>query len=143
MSDSKISALSSASTVYSGDYLLLTQLGNSVKIPVSTFVANIPNRTLVTEASESPVSGAIATNLLISKLTAMVSPSAYSLASGTHGMEKQIVVASCPTSASAVLTVSGAAGFTTITFNSLVSSAYLKNVDGLWHVLSNVSSVIV
>ena len=142
MSDSKISALSPASTVYTGDYMLLTQLGNSVKLALSTLFTQVPIRISVIEASESPTSGAVATNLLVSKLTAAITPVAYTLAAGTHGMEKQLVVNLCPASSSAIVTVSGASGFSTLTFNAITDVAWLKNIDGLWYVMSNNSITV-
>lgn len=144
MTDKKVSELLPASVVNLADYLLLVQAGNSLKIDVETLALKMPSRIIVNEASEALIaSGAIATNKLVTKLKALTAGGAYTLAAGTHGMEKQIVcdVADL-TTPSAVITVTGGAGFTTITMNALGDSVYLKNINGVWYILGSNSVVI-
>lgn len=137
MADSKISALSPATTVTAGDFLLLIQGGNSIKIDIDTLLKNLPIRPLVLEASENlTVPGAVATNKLTTKLSANGS---FTLAAGTHGMEKEIV---CSGAFTPVLTVTSGSGFSTITFNGAGDSVKLKNIDGLWYVIGSNSVVI-
>ncbi len=142
MADSKLSALNPATSLNLGDLLLLTQAGSSLKIDVQTFALKMPSRIIVNEASESPASGALATNLLVSKVSSTSGVVNYTLASGTHGMEKQIVASSISGGGTCVVTVTSGAGVATITFNAVGDSVSLKNIDGLWYVFANNSVVI-
>jgi len=128
----------------SADLLLLIQGGNSLKVDLSTFLLNLPVRTNILEASETLItSGVVATNLLVSKVKALTAGAAYTLAAGTHGMEKQIVCHTVEvTTPTAVITISSGAGFSTVTFNAQGDSVHLKNVDGLWYILGSNSAVI-
>lgn len=140
MADIKISALTSASTVTSADFLLLVQAGTSFKLPVDTLCLNVPTRIRVLETSEVLlIAGAVATNKLVTKLT-LGTAIAYTLAAGTHGMEKQIVVNAGTGTAN--LTVTSGAGVTTVAFNLIGDSVYLKNIDGLWYALGSNSVTI-
>lgn len=136
MADTKVSALTPATTVNAADYLMLVQGGSSVKVSVETLIQKLPTRTIVLEASEAVASGAIATNILITKVTATNAGAAYTLAAGTHGMEKVIICqAADATTPSAVITVTGGStGLSTITFNAIGDSVHLKNIDNLWYV---------
>ena len=141
MSDSKVSALTSATALNTADYLLLVQSGSSLKLDIETLALKMPSRIIINEASEAPASGALATNKLVSKVTPAGAPTAYTLAAGTHGMEKQIVCAVF-TSGTAVVTVTSGAGFTTLTYNAVGDAAHLKNVDGVWYVVGTNSVAV-
>ena len=136
MADTKVSALASTASLNSGDYLLLVQGGSSVKIDVQTLFKNIPVRPVILEATEAPLSGAISTLCLATLLTTAVTHVAYTLAAGTHGMSKEIVVGTFVSSGTAVITVTGASRFATITFNNANSAVILKNYNGNWFILS-------
>lgn len=212
MTDLALSQLNPASTVNNSDLLLLTQAGTSVKITAQTFALNMPSRIIINEASESLTSGAIATNLLVSKLAsstpiaissaswsggvatfvygsahgyttgqtiliAGMSPSGYNgtyviastplsttltvanattlgassvsgtsnytytLAAGTHGMEKEIVcIAANGGTPSSQITVTSGSGMSTLSISSVGQSTLLKNVDGSWYVISENST---
>jgi hypothetical protein len=141
--DAKVSSLTSAATLNSGDYLLLVQAGNSLKVDLQTFFTHIPVKTVITEASESPASGAISTSLKVSKIAIAATPIAYTLAAGTHGMTKTIVCSSTSgTSPTSVITVTSGAGVSTISFNAVGDSVTLSNVDGLWYVTGSNSVTI-
>jgi len=143
MADSKVSSLVPATVLGAGDYLLLVQGGNSIKLDIQTLFGKIPVRPVVLEASETILSGVLATNLLTSKIRAITAGVAYTLAAGTHGMEKVIVCSVADvTTPSAVLTVSSPAGYSTITFNAVGDSVHLKNIDGLWYVVGTNSVVL-
>lgn len=143
MADSKLSALSAVTTPTSGDHLLVAQGGVSMKMDLATLFQKAPSRIQVVEASESPASGAIATNLLSTKVGATTAGAAYTLAAGTHGMEKFIVCSSAEvTTPTAVITVTGGSGFTTITFDAVGDTVHLKNIDGSWYVVGQNSVVL-
>jgi hypothetical protein len=131
MADSKVSSLTSASSLGAGDYLLLVQGGTSLKIDIQTFIQNLPVAVKSLEASETlAVAGAIATNKLTTKISA--GTTGFTLAAGTNGMEKFIVTTGAT---AAAITVTGGAGFTTATFAAAIgNTVHLKNVDGLWYV---------
>lgn len=116
MADTKVSALTPATVVNAGDYLLLVQGAASIKIDIATLMTKLPTRTIVLEVSESPLSGAIATNLLATKVTAN-GPTypAYTLAAGTHGMEKQIVCSSVTNAVKTITNAVWATGTVTVT----------------------------
>jgi hypothetical protein len=133
--DSKVSALTPATSVSSSDYVLLVQGGNSKKIDMQTLFQNIPVKSKILEASEAPLSGAVSTLLLTSKIKLNSTATAYTLGAGTHGMEKELVVDS-GTGTAVVTVTSGKTGLNTITFTSLLSSAKLKNIDGVWYIVS-------
>ena len=140
MADTKVSALTSASVVNSADYLMLVQSGNSLKVDIATLAAKMPVRVSVIEASETlTTAGVVATNILVTKI-ALGSALAYTLAAGTHGMEKQIFVSSG--TGTAVLTVTSGLGVATVTFNLIGDTVNLKNIDGSWYVLGSNSVVI-
>jgi len=140
MADTKVSALVSAAVVNIADYFLLVQAGSSLKLPVDVFCLNMPSRIKIIEASEALVAaGAIATNKLVTKLT-LGAAIAYTLAAGTHGMEKQIVASA--STGTANVTVTSGTGVTTIAFNAVGDSVHLKNIDGSWYVLGSNSVTI-
>jgi len=143
MADTKVSALVSASTLNVGDFLMLVQGGTSMKVDLATLAQKMPSRVQIVEVSETPVSGALATNLLVSKIACKTAGNAYTLAAGTHGMEKYIVVASADvTTPAATLTITGGSGFTTASFSDIRDCLYLKNIDGLWFIASQNSIII-
>lgn len=148
MADTKVSALTAATVVNAGDYLLIVQGGNSLKIDIQTLLQKMPTRNIILEAAEALAVGtiavpvAVATNVLTSKLTASTVAGVYTLAAGTHGMEKFIVCSAVQATPFAVITITSGAGITTATFNAVGDTLHLKNVDGLWYVAGSNSVVI-
>ena len=143
MADQKVSALTSAATLNSGDYLLLVQAGNSLKIDLQTFFQNLPVANRIKEASESPASGALSTAVSVSKIAIAATPIAYTLAAGTHGMQKTIVCSSTSGSTpTSVVTVTSGSGVSTVSFNAVGDSVVLRNIDGSWYVIGSNSVTI-
>jgi len=143
MADTKVSQLTPASTLNLTDLLMLVQGGASLKADIETISLNLPSRLIVKELSESLVSGAIATNILSSRVHSTTASAAYTLAAGTHGMEKEIVCESAEvTTPSAVVTVTGGLGVNTITFSVVGQSVKLKNINDSWYVMSSNGAVI-
>lgn len=141
MADKKISQLTAATTVNSGDLVPMVQSGQTLKIDISTLFKNIPVRPIVLEAAEAPVSGALSTVILTSKVTPSGAPTTYTLATGTHGLEKEIVCETF-TSGSAAVNVTNGAGFATLTFNAVGDAVKLKNIGGNWYIMGNNSVVV-
>lgn len=141
MADKKISELTAATSVNTTDLMILVQGASTNKVDIDTFFAGVPRRVVVSEASEAPASGALATNKLVSKVASATGTTNYTLASGTHGMEK-IIVCSSMAGTDAVVTVTGGVGVTTITFNGAGDSVHLRNIDASWYVISSNSVVI-
>lgn len=141
MADKKISALTSASTVGAGDYMVLVQGGQTFKIDVATFLSKFPQQPIVLDTPESPASGALSTSVVTSKVTPAGAPTAYTLAAGTHGMKKTIACETF-TSGTAVVTVTSPKGFTTLTFNAVGDIVKLENISGFWYVVANNSVVV-
>jgi len=143
MADTKVSQLTPASTLNLTDLLMLVQGGASLKADIETISLNLPSRLIVKELSESLVSGAIATNILSSRVHSTTASAAYTLAAGTHGMEKEIVCESAEvTTPSAVVTVTGGLGVNTITLSVVGQSVKLKNINDSWYVMSSNGAVI-
>lgn len=134
MADLKLSELTSVPDVLASNILLTTSGTTSYKMSLEQLALNMPVRVNVVEATETlTVSGVIATNTLVTKIKALTSGAAYTLAAGTHGMEKIIVCNSADvTTPTATVTVTNSAGFTTIEFNAIGDSVHLKNIDGTW-----------
>jgi hypothetical protein len=63
------------------------------------------------------------------------------LAAGAHGYKKTIVCETV-TSGTAVVTVTGGKGFTTLTFNAIGDTIVLQNIDALWYVVGNNSVTV-
>ena len=137
MADSKISALVAATTLNLSDMTVLVQGGNSLSLSVQTLALKMPSRIIINEATEAPASGVISQASLVSKLTTAVAPVAYTLAAGSLGMEKQLIVGTFVSTGTAVVTVTTTTGFVTLTFTTANSTAYLKNIDGRWCIMSS------
>jgi len=143
LADSKVSALTPATTLNLTDSFLLVQGGSSLQVTAEVLALKMPSRIIINEASETITTGAIATNKLASKIAIADPSAAYSLAAGTHGMEKQIVCNAASGSVpNAVITVTSGSGVSTITFDAVGDSVFLKNIDGLWYVLGQNGVVI-
>ena len=116
MADKKISELTAASSVGSSDITVLVQGGNTLSLSIGTLLANLPKRPVVLEAQETIASGAISTALLYTELSNAAAGVAYTLAAGTHGMEKVIVNTGSTSSGTNSITVTGGRNIATVTF---------------------------
>lgn len=141
MVDTKVSALTAATALNAADYILLTQAGSSLKLSVDNLALKMPTRIIVNETAESPASGALATNKLTSLVTPAGTPTAYTLAAGTHGMEKELACAVF-TSGTAVITVTSGYGFSTLTFDEIGEAVKLKNISGVWYIVGNRNVIV-
>lgn len=130
MADSKLSALTPATSVNLGDYLLLVQGGNSLKVDVLTLFGG---------ASETLISsGAISLLMKSSKIKALTAGATYTLAAGVHGQEKTIVCNAVDvTTPTATLNITSGAGVASVVFNAIGDTVTLRNVDGLWYVVGS------
>lgn len=138
--DKKISELNVAGTLATTDTMVLVQGSSTNRIDVDTFFGTVPRRIVVKEVPEAlTTSGAISTTKLYTKLTA--NTTVYTLAAGTHGMEK-IIVCNVLTASTAVITVTGGAGFTTVTMNAVGDAVKLVNIDSIWYIVGQNSVVV-
>ena len=145
MADAKVSSLVSATTLNLTDSMLLVQAGSSLKVDIETLALKMPSRIIINEASEALiVSGAVATNKRVTKIKCLTAGAAYTLAAGTHGMEKIVVCdVADVTTPTATLTITSGIGITTATFNAVGDTIKLQNIDGSWFVVGSNSVTIV
>ena len=120
---------------------MLVQSGATLKLDTATMLAKLPAQAVTVEASEAPASGALSITKAYSKVTPAGAPTAYTLAAGAHGYKKTIVCETV-TSGTAVVTVTGGKGFTTLTFNAIGDTIVLQNIDALWYVVGNNSVTV-
>lgn len=134
--DKKVSELTSAVTAGVTDTFPVVQSGTSLKMSLATLFSNVPTAVISTVAAEAPASGALSTAIEDSVVTSATGTTNYTLAAGTQGMRKHIM---CDAIAgtSAVVTVTGGSGFTTITFNAVGQTAYLKYTNAKWYVFGS------
>lgn len=120
MTDTKVSALTAATTLNGADYLLLVQGSNSLKIDINTLAAKFPTRISLQETPEAKTTaGALSTALQTTKVKLLHPSAAYTLGAGTHGMEKAIVCDSIETSSpKTITTATWSGGTATITVTS-------------------------
>jgi hypothetical protein len=72
----------------------------------------------------------------VSKIKCLTAGVAYTLAAGTHGMEKYIVCETADvTTPTATLTITSGKGVATVAFNAIGDTVRLKNIDGFWYVV--------
>jgi hypothetical protein len=135
MTDRKISELTAATTVAAADTFIMVQGGETRKVSGSVLFSNIPVSPVVKDTPETIASGVISLTTKTTIIdTAVSSNITLTLAAGTHGLEKEIVVKSMTPSYTGTLTVTSGVGVTTITFNQTGNTVYLKNVSGYWYV---------
>ena len=143
MADSKISELTGATSVASVDVLPIVQTGQTKKVTASVLFSNIPVNPVCKEAPETIGNGAVSTTLLTTVIESIVSENiSLTLAAGVHGTIKEIFTKTLSPTYSAVVTVTGGKGFSTITFSNVGQSVYLKNINGDWYVISYRGAVI-
>jgi hypothetical protein len=141
MADKRISELTAATTVNAADAFVLVQSGSTLKVSADVLLSNAPVSVVVKQTAEATASGALSTTLAYSKVTPAGTPTAYTLAAGTHGLRKTIVCETF-TSGTAVVTVTDGKGFATLTFDAMGDAVVLQNVAGFWYIVGNNSVAV-
>lgn len=142
MADKKISELVSATVLNLTDFFPIVQAGTTLKIDLTTFLAKLPGQPIIALAQEAPASGALSTSNKYSVVTSAAGAVNYTLAAGTHGVNKVIVAPAMGVDATAVVTVKSGVGFTTLRFNAAGQAVHLENVGGSWYILGVHGAVI-
>lgn len=139
--DKKISELTPATSIAKTDLLVVVQGSTTNQSSVDTFFSSVPRQMTITEAVETPASGALALNKQTSVVNSAGGTINFTLAAATHGVEKEIV---CSTmsggSPVCIVTVSSGAGFTTLTFTGAGAVGYtakLKYITNKWYVIGS------
>lgn len=135
MADKKISELTSAISVNTTDFFPIVQAGTTLKLDFGTLLSHLPSQPQTIQAAESPVSGVISTAIRSSLITSAVGAVNYTLGAGTHGLQKVIAAPSMGGAASAIVTVTGGVGFTTLSFTAAGQTIELENISGSWYVV--------
>ncbi len=143
MADKKISQLTAATTVNASDFFPIVQAGTTLQCSFSTFLSHVPGPIINVVAPEAPASGALSTSIDSSFVTSASGATNYTLAAGTNGFQKYIAAPSMGASASAVVTVTGAVGFSTITFSAAGQAVHLKFMNTGWYVLGSHGATVV
>lgn len=146
MADKKISDLNAASTLNTGDFLVLVQSAETKKIDVDTFLTKVPKSPISQETPEAPASGALSKSVEVSVVAAPSSANVnYTLAApvaADKGKVKIIAASAITATYTVTVTVTGGVGFTTITFDTAGETATLKEVSGSWYVIGNNGAVL-
>lgn len=146
MADAKISDLNAASTLNTGDLLVLVQSAETRKIDIATFLSKVPKMPVSQETPETVASGALSKGVEVSKVSVPASANVnYTLAApvtADAGKVKIIVATTVTPTYSAIITVTGGVGFSTITLNTTGESVTLKEVSGSWYVVSDNGAVL-
>ena len=146
MSDSKVSELTSATSLGVSDYLYVVQSNASKKITVATMFANAANVTLSgnlnLQSSVQLVTSAGTTIDLtkpISHLAADASGGTIFMPAGTTNQIKYLVMIS--TSGGSFSISSNVAGSQTITFSAVGKTAQLLYTNNKWHMVGGTASI--
>ena len=146
MADSKVSALTAATSVGGSDTLYLIQSSTSKKVTVATLFANAGNVTFLgninvggtPQALASP--GIISLTSAITHLTVDASGGALQLPQGTTGQIKYVVLT---TSSGGTYTINAAnvAGNANIRFDNVGDAAQLMYTANKWFVVGGTANV--
>jgi hypothetical protein len=146
MSDSKVSELTSATSLGVSDYLYVVQSNASKKITAATMFANAANVTLSgnlnLQSSVQLVTSAGTTIDLtkpISHLAADASGGTIFMPAGTTNQIKYLVMIS--TSGGSFSISSNVAGSQTITFSAVGKTAQLLYTNNKWHMVGGTASI--
>ena len=146
MSDSKVSDLTSATSLGVSDYLYVVQSNASKKITAATMFANAANVTLSgnlnLQSSVQLVTSAGTTIDLttpISHLAADASGGTIFMPAGTTNQIKYLVMIS--TSGGSFSISSNVAGSQTITFSAVGKTAQLLYTNNKWHMVGGTASI--
>lgn len=146
MADSKVSALTTATSVGGSDYLYLVQSNTSKKVSAATLFANAGNVTFqgninvggTPQALAAP--GIISLTTPITHLTVDASGGALQLPQGSTGQMKYVVLT---TSSGGTYTINNAnvAGGGNIRFDSVGDTATLMYTNSKWFVVGGTANV--
>lgn len=144
--DKRISELNSASLVNTGDFLVMVQGTETLKVDVGTFLAKAPAPLLNQADSETVVSGALSkvidTSLVSVPAAANVNYTLAAPVTADKGIVKTVLATAVTNTYTATLTVTGGVGFSTVTFNSAGDSVQLKVVGTSWYIVGSNGVVI-
>lgn len=146
MADSKVSDLTSATTVAGSDILYLVQAGTSKKVTINNLYNNAANINLngIVKITGSEVVNAgsdIGLSKPITKLEGGSILSGVGIANGVEGQLK-IITFNQRTSGSFQLNTGNIAGNVRINFLRLGDTAMLIFIDNKWHLLGGTANVI-
>lgn len=146
MADSKVSALTTATSVGGSDYLYLVQSSTSKKVSAATLFANAGNVTFqgninvggTPQALAAP--GIISLTTPITHLSVDASGGTLQLPQGTSGQKKYVVLT---TSSGGTYTINYAnvAGNANVRFDSVGDSATLMYTANKWYVVGGTANV--
>lgn len=146
MADSKVSALTAATSAGGSDLLYLVQSNTSKKITVANFLANAGNVTLTgninvggtPQSLSSP--GIIALNTPITHLTVDAIGGTLQIPAGTTGQVKILTLIS---SSGGTFTINYAnvAGNANVSFDAVGDTAQLLYTNNKWYVIGGTANV--
>jgi len=147
MADSKVSELTSATSVGVSDFLYLVQSDTSKKVTPATLFANAANVTLKgninldsTVQTISSSGTSIALTMPITYLVAPAGSGSIAIPSGTTNQVKYIVMTS--TAGGGTYTISAnIAGSKSILFNEVGDSAQLLFTNTKWYMVGGTASI--
>ncbi len=148
MADSKLSELTSATSVGGSDLLYLVQSNASKKVTASTLFANAGNVTFLgnINVGGTPQSlaapGIIALSTPITHLTVDASGGTLSIPTGTTGQKKYLLMISA---AGGTFTINNAniAGNANVKFDSVGDTATLLYSNSKWFVIGGTANVTI
>lgn len=149
MADSKVTAMTAATSVSSTDVLYLVKPSTSPydhKVTVANLFGGIPVPVVLEDdlvlggtAQTLSAAGAISISTLVTKITSPDGAGTLTIADGTEGQIKVIVMVS--NSGSHNLTISSNIGHSSIVFNSAGDTAILIFLGGSWYFLGGTATV--
>ena len=146
MSDSKVSELTSATSLGVSDYLYVVQSSISKKITAETFFANAANVTLsgninLQSSVQSITTGGTTIDLKkpVSHLTADASGGSLTIPPGTTNQIKYLVMIA--TSGGSYTVSSNIANSQTITFSAVGKTAQLLYTNSKWFMVGGTASI--
>lgn len=146
MADSKVSELTSATSVGVADQFYVVQSSTSKKVTAAVVFANAANVTLKGNINlDSSVQSITSAGTLIdltkpvTHLTADASGGSIAIPSGTVNQIKYITMIS--TSGGSFAISSNIAGNTTITFSAIGKTAQLLYTNNKWHMVGGTASI--
>lgn len=149
MADSKVTAMTTATSVSPTDVLYLVKPSTSPydhKVTVANLFGGIPvpvvlEDDLVLGGTIQTLSsaGAISVSTLVTTITSPDGPGILTIPDGTNGQIKVIVMLS--NNASHALTINSNIGHSSIVFNSAGDTAHLIFLSGNWYFLGGTASV--
>lgn len=146
MADSKVSALTAATSVGGSDTLYLVQSSTSKKVTAATLFANAGNVTLqgniniggTPQALASP--GIISLTTPITHLTVDASGGALQLPQGTNGQMKYVVLTTA-SGGTYTINYANVAGNGNVRFDSVGDTATLLYTNSKWYVVGGTANV--